>query len=105
MLMMWLTVSRIISTNKLLILASLVIVCYLLPYYILGEDMHIRVHDNLDSNMVWYNLLAESGIVFSLPNITLHQIINGLPRNDLESGLDAAFGLSAWFERFTAYSI
>src|SRR5699024_9509174 len=105
MLMMWSAVSRIFSTNKLLILACLVIVAYLLPYYVLGEDMHIRVHDNLDSNIVWYKLLSESRMVFSLPDNTLPQVINGLPRSALASGLDAAVWLYVVFEPFTAYTI
>lgn len=99
------TVSKIFSTRNLIWLACLIILAYLLPYYILGEDTHIRVHDNLDSNIVWYKLLAESGMIFSLPDSTLPQVINGLPRSALASGLDAAVWLYVLFEPFTAYTI
>lgn len=102
---MWSAVSRNFTTNRLLALACLVIIAYLLPYYILGEDTHIRVHDNLDSNIVWYKLLSESGMIFSLPDSTLPQIINGLPRSALASGFDGAVWLYVFFEPFTAYTI
>src|SRR5690625_1767120 len=105
MLIMWSAVSRNFTTNRLIILACLVILAYLLPYYVLGENTHIRVHDNLDSNIVWYKLLSESGMIFSLPDSTLPQVINGLPRSALASGLDGAVWLYVLFETFTAYSI
>src|SRR5699024_9847615 len=105
MLIMWSSVSRNFTTNRLIILACLVILAYLLPYYVLGENTHIRVHDNLDSNIVWYKLLSESGMIFSLPDSTLPQVINGLPRSALASGLDAAVWLYVLFEPFTAYTI
>lgn len=105
MLIMWSAVSRNFTTNRLIILACLVILAYLLPYYVLGENTHIRVHDNLDSNIVWYKLLSESGMIFSLPDSTLPQVINGLPRSALASGLDAAVWLYVLFEPFTAYTI
>lgn len=102
---MWSSVSKIFSTRNLIILACLIIIAYLLPYYILGGDSHIRVHDNLDSNIVWYKLLAESGLIFSLPDAALPQIINGLPRSALASGFDGAVWLYVLFEPFTAYTI
>src|SRR5690625_8041577 len=100
---MWSVVSRIFTTNRLIALACLVIISYLLPYYILGEDTHIRVHDNLDSNIVWYKLLSESGMIFSSPDATLPQIINGLPRSALQSAFDGVVWLYVLFEPFTAY--
>ena len=102
---MWSVVSRIFTTNRLIALACLLIIAYLLPYYILGEDTHIRLHDNLDSNIVWYKMLSESGMIFSLPDSTLPQVINGLPRSALASGLDGAVWLYVLFEPFTAYTI
>ena len=35
------------------------LVLYVSPLYILGENAHIRVHDNLDSNIAWYKVLKE----------------------------------------------
>src|SRR5699024_1347075 len=105
MLIMSSALSKIFSTRNLFIIACLVIIGYLLPYYILGEDTHIRVHDNLDSNIVWYKLLSESGMIFSPPDATLPQIINGLPRSALQSAFDGVVWLYVLFEPFTAYTI
>ncbi|MBY6273894.1 MAG: hypothetical protein CW346_17105, partial [Bacillaceae bacterium] len=61
-------------------LALGVILLYVLPYYLLGENSHIRVHDNLDSNIAWYKVLARSGKLFAGPGAVIPQVINGLPR-------------------------
>ncbi|UJL45467.1 hypothetical protein KFZ58_13785 [Virgibacillus sp. NKC19-16] len=100
--------SRLLQTftkNKFIWIACLILIAYLLPYYILGEDTHIRVHDNLDSNIVWYKLLAESGQIFTLSDTTLPQVINGLPRSALPSAFDAVVWLYVLFEPMTAYTI
>ncbi|GER67692.1 hypothetical protein BpJC4_21630 [Weizmannia acidilactici] len=39
------------SETGLLAVCFAVIILYLSPLYILGGDAHIRVHDNLDSNI------------------------------------------------------
>ncbi|WP_369759771.1 DUF6044 family protein [Virgibacillus sp. CM-4] len=104
--MMWSTKYSNTSNPKLWVgIACFVIIAYLMPYFILGEDTHIRVHDNLDSNIVWYQLLAESGQIFSLTDTVLPNAINGLPRSALPSGLDAMVWLYAIFEPMTAYTI
>ncbi|UOQ44019.1 DUF6044 family protein [Halobacillus salinarum] len=105
MLSMWSVISRNFSRNKGLALASLIVLAYLMPYYILGEDTHIRIHDNLDSNIVWYKLLAESGQIFASPGERLPNVINGLPRSSLSSALDLMPWLYVWFKPFTAYTI
>lgn len=102
---MWSTVYRVFLSNKLIFMACLVIIAYLMPYYILGENTHIRVHDNLDSNIVWYKMLAESGAIFSLPDATLPNVINGLPRSALPSAFDGIVWLYVLFSPFTAYTI
>ncbi len=91
--------------HKYKIIACLVIIAYLLPYYILGENIHIRVHDNMDSNIVWYKLLVESGHIFTLKDVGLPNVINGLPRSTLASGLDAMVWMYALFAPMTAYAI
>ncbi|MGJ9457551.1 DUF6044 family protein [Oceanobacillus sp. CF4.6] len=95
---------RIIK-HKCIWIACLVIIVYLTPYYILGEDTHIRIHDNLDSNIVWYKMLAESGQIFTLTDTMLPNAINGLPRSTLPSSFDAVVWLYVLFEPMTAYTI
>src|SRR5690625_3693708 len=102
---MWHTVYKHFSNHKLIILACVVILAYLMPYYVLGENTHIRVHDNLDSNIVWYKMLAESGMIFAAPDATLPNVINGLPRSALPSAFDGMVWLYVLFFLIISYSI
>ncbi|MDY0404351.1 DUF6044 family protein [Virgibacillus sp. 179-BFC.A HS] len=94
-----------IKQHSWTIIALIVIGMYVSPYYILGEDAHIRVHDNMDSNIVWYKLLAQSGQIFTLTDVTLPNVIDGLPRSTLPSALDAMVWLYALFPPMVAYAI
>ena len=67
--------------KKHLWIAFFLLVLYVSPLYILGENAHIRVHDNLDSNIAWYKVLKESGQLFGSIHAVIPQIVNGLPRN------------------------
>jgi len=64
-----------------IVIALIIIALFVSPLFILGENAHIRVHDNLDSNISWYKVLKESGQLFGSIHAVIPQIINGLPRN------------------------
>lgn len=101
--------------RRLILWALFGIALFLSPYFILGENAHIRVHDNLDSNLAWYKVLAESGQLTGSAVSEIPQVINGLPRNALGSEFSlivwlyywlptmAAYGLSQAITRFTAF--
>jgi Protein of unknown function (DUF6044) len=91
--------------QKLLYIALSIILLYLSPLFILGENAHIRVHDNLDSNLAWYKVLKESGQMFGGVNSTIPQIINGLPRNALGTEFSGIVWLHAIFPTMIAYAI
>jgi Protein of unknown function (DUF6044) len=93
------------NEQKLLYIALSIILLYLSPLFILGENAHIRVHDNLDSNLAWYKVLKESGQMFGGVNSTIPQIINGLPRNALGTEFSGIVWLHAIFPTMTAYAI
>ncbi|TDL83130.1 DUF6044 family protein [Peribacillus frigoritolerans] len=88
----------------LIYLCILAIALYVAPLFILNENAHIRVHDNLDSNLAWYKVLTENGYLLSGLNETLPQIINGLPRNALGSEWNLQIWLYNWFPTMTAYA-
>ncbi|MCV9884087.1 DUF6044 family protein [Metabacillus halosaccharovorans] len=94
------------NKEKFLILLALFIICiYLSPLYFLGENAHIRVHDNLDSNMAWYKVLSESGQLLGSTNSTISQVINGLPRNAYGTEFSLIVWLYVMFPTMVAYAL
>lgn len=100
--MFWL---RTNNEQRLLLFAFLAIVLCVSPLFILGENAHIRVHDNLDSNLAWYKVLAKSGEITGPINATIPQIINGLPRNAFGTEFNLIVWLYVLFPTMLAYAI
>ncbi|MDS9997864.1 DUF6044 family protein [Bacillus atrophaeus] len=88
-----------------LFIALFLLLLYVSPLYILKEDAHIRVHDNLDSNIAWYKVLAESGEINGEVDATVPQIINGLPRDAYGTEWSGIVWLHALFPSMTAYAL
>ncbi len=86
-------------------LALFLIILYVLPLYVLGEDAHIRIHDNLDSNIAWYKVLRESGQLFGSVHAVVPQVINGLPRNAYGTEFSLLVWLHYWFPSMLAYAL
>lgn len=91
--------------RKQLWIAAFLLILYVSPLYILGENAHIRVHDNLDSNIAWYKVLKESGQLFGGMNAIVPQIMNGLPRNAYGTEFSGIQWLYHFFSSMTAYAI
>jgi hypothetical protein len=91
--------------RRLIIIALAVLAIYLSPLFILQENAHIRVHDNLDSNLAWYRVLAKSGKMFGPINGIIPQIINGLPRNAFGTEYSIIVWLYALFPTMVAYGL
>ncbi|MCB2263496.1 MAG: DUF6044 family protein [Candidatus Thiosymbion ectosymbiont of Robbea hypermnestra] len=77
---------------------------YLAPYLYAGTDATLAIHDNLDSNFVWYKTLLESGALFARNDFPIERI-NGLPRSVLPSEFDALVLLYALFGPYGAYVV
>ncbi|SDP92450.1 hypothetical protein SAMN05216565_11316 [Litchfieldia salsa] len=92
--------------RKLLLFALIIIVIFVSPYFILGENAHLRVHDNLDSNLAWYQVLKNSGQVFGSVTGTIEQIINGnLSRNAYGTEYSGIVLLNTFFSPMIAYGL
>ncbi|KAA6451905.1 hypothetical protein FZC77_13920 [Bacillus swezeyi] len=104
-LFMLLPVKKISREKVFLLIAFTVILLYVLPLYILNENAHIRVHDNLDSNIAWYKVLAESGQLLGGVKAVIPQIINGLPRDAYGTEWSGIVWLHALFPSMTAYAV
>ncbi|WP_062109693.1 DUF6044 family protein [Bacillus niameyensis] len=100
-------VRQVFSNRKLLlILASIMIGVWVAPYFIFGQDAHMRVHDNLDSNLAWYKVLKESGQLFAPSDVAIPQIMNGeLSRDAFYSQFYAMVALFMMFPPLIAYGL
>lgn len=69
--------------------AIAIVLLGILPYWILGSDAIFEIHDNLDSDVVWFTVTSQSGELLSFSNtVKIDQYMNGLPRNSLMPGLN-----------------
>jgi hypothetical protein len=91
--------------QRLVFIGFLTIAVYLSPLILLGENAHIRVHDNLDSNIAWYKVLAESGKLYGPLSARIEQIVNGLPRNAFGTEFSVIVWLYALFPTMIAYTL
>lgn len=80
-----------------LLMALFLLLLYVSPLFILKEDAHIRVHDNLDSNIAWYKVLADSGEIIGKVDAAIPQIINGRPGMRSAPSGAALFGRTRCF--------
>lgn len=93
------------TKHKWVLTAVVLVALYVSPYVFLGEDAHVRTHDNLDSNVVWFKILAESGQIFAPSETEIPHMLGGLPRGSYGSEFNFILWLFVWFEPFTAYAI
>src|SRR3954454_755434 len=91
--------------QKWLCIAVIILAIYVSPYFILGENAHIRVHDNLDSNLAWYKVLSDSGEIFGSLQAVIPQVMNGLTRNAFGTEFSGIVWLYALFPTMVAYGL
>ena len=90
--------------NRLWVAISVVLLgWYLSPLF--HETFYVPVFDNLDSNVVLYKILAESGMIFAPNDAIIPNMMNGLPRSSYGSEFDIILWLYYFFEPKTAYII
>lgn len=94
------------QTNKIkkygFVAGILIVLIYVSPYVVLGQDSHITIHDNLDGIFTFRPMLVQSGQVFKFRS-SLEQVMNGLARHSLPSGFNVITWLFLLFEPFTVY--
>lgn len=89
----------------LVIISVMVLFIFMSPLLIFGENSHIFYHDNLDSGIVWYKVLAESGQIFGASSTIIPNIMGGLPRFTYPSEFNVIVWLFYFFKPFTAYML
>ena len=99
------SVKYFISKNAFIIIALTILGIYLLPYYYDIENSKFLIHDNLDSNVVWFKNLAESGHLFNHKGGIIERTLNGLPRKFYPSDLNIRTITYYIFSPINAYCI
>ena len=90
-----------IRNNPNLIAFTLLIV-YVSPYFIFGQDTYVLIHDMLDHHIAKFKTLAESGMIFSQSSSQLDMYMNA-PRAAFGSEIKFVFWLYYFFDPFEAY--
>ncbi len=78
---------------------------YLSPYFLNIENSRFLIHDNLDSNIVWYKNLANSGQIFNHKGGIIENSHLGFPRDLYPSDLNLNSLLFWTFPAINAYCI
>ncbi len=97
---------KTIRSYLFLALALAVMVAYFVPFLLLGSNSYITIHDNLDGEFVEKYLLVATGkaLIFN-GNAPIDNIMNGLPRAALPSGLNVSVLLFYVFPPAWAYIV
>ena len=93
-----------LNRNKFLwwIIILLFLSAYYLPYLILKENAAIRVFDNLDGEVLYKILTARKGFWLNYDAL-IPEVMNGLPRFCITSGLNFTTLMYGLFSPFWAY--
>ena len=86
-----------IKTKHLIVFSVIAIIIYYIPYFYLGENSNIRIHDNLDSNIAWAKVFIENTSFINNPNTIIQQILGGIPQANIEMSYQISM---IWFYLF-----
>nr|WP_232087528.1 DUF6044 family protein [Sulfurovum indicum] len=93
------------SKETWLSISTFLLLLYLLPLFIYKGDLHVLVFDNLDSNIIWFKILAESGKIFASNDTVIPNMMGGLPRSCYGSEFNIIVWLYYFFTPLQAYII
>ncbi|MBC6296347.1 hypothetical protein HCJ45_04340 [Listeria sp. FSL L7-1517] len=93
--------------HKWLFIAILLLVIYVAPLFLLKGDSHIRIHDNLDSNVTWYKMLLNSGdYTAKVGTANMDQLMGGsVSRDTFDSEFVGIDWLYLFFSTPTAFAL
>ncbi len=91
--------------NRYSIIALAILFIYLSPNIFIPDKAKYLVHDNLDSNVLWYKNLAESGKMYAPSNEIIEKSLGGLPRGCYPSQYNFHHQLYNFFSPLVAYNL
>jgi hypothetical protein len=71
----------------------------------LGQDSHVRIHDDIGVKLVISKLLAESGQIFGQHDTNIPNMLNGTPRSSLGTEFNVMLWMVYFFGPFPAYAL
>jgi len=86
-------------------LSALVLFIYFSPLLFFPSEARFMEYDSLDTNVVWYKTLAESGLMFADGNAIVDVTMGGIPRKYYPSEWNVTKLLYLFFEPQTAFSV
>jgi len=97
--------NKLISNSKVwMILSASVLLLYLYPLFDISH-LYVLEFDNLDSNIVWNKIIAESGKIFASNHEIIPNMMSGLPRSSYGSEFSILLWLYYLFPTPVAYAI
>ncbi|MHA2359823.1 MAG: DUF6044 family protein [Candidatus Thorarchaeota archaeon] len=94
-----------IRKHYTIILSVAIVLSQVASYYVLGANSQIGLHDTFESNLIWYKVLAESGMVFAPSDAIVPGFMGGLPRLSFGSEFYILYWLIAGFGLLWGYII
>lgn len=91
--------------NRCILLSAILLLIYLSPNIFFQKEARFLIHDNLNSNVVWYKNLAESGKLLGSNNEIIPNSLGGLPRGCYPSEYYILPLLYLLFSPLMAYNI
>lgn len=70
------------------VITAVVAFIFILPYFILGSNAYVRIHDTLEGEWIWLHLLNETHTAWDFdPQAVVEPVMNGLPRSAFPTGI------------------
>lgn len=85
-------------------LSTILLFVFFFPLVFIPNQALFLIHDNLDSNVVWYKCLAESGLMFGTGNAIVDFTMGGIPRDCLPTEWNVERLLYYFFNAQLAYT-
>jgi hypothetical protein len=83
-----------------------IFIIHFLPYFLYPGDAYIRIHDTLEGEWIWLSTLNETKTALDFnPDTKIEQVMNGLPRSAMPTGLSMMMLLVKLFGTYWGYVI
>lgn len=81
-------------------------IIHFLPYFLYPGNAYIRIHDTLEGEWIWLSTLSETNTAVDFNSDTkIEQVMNGLPRSAMPTGLSVMMLLVKLFGVYWGYVI